>query len=130
MASRSISLHRWRGCILNYEAVRFWQDMGATRAILARELPIKDVAEIKNKVPDMELECFIHGAQCVSFSGRCLLSDYMTNGDKIRSMTDEELASLIHRIDHYYNKDERLIVAIEGEEIYDNQMDILNWLKS
>ena len=54
----------------------------------------------------------------------------MTNGDKIRSMTDEELASWINRIDHYYNKDERLIVAIEGEEIYDNQMDILNWLKS
>ena len=68
--------------ILNYEAVRFWQDMGAKRAILARELPIEDVAEIKRKVPDMELECFIHGAQCVSFSGRCLLSDYMTNGER------------------------------------------------
>ena len=68
--------------ILNYEAVKFWQDMGATRAILARELPIKDVAEIKNKVPDMELECFIHGAQCISFSGRCLLSDYMTDGER------------------------------------------------
>lgn len=68
--------------ILNYEAVRFWQDMGATRAILARELPIKDVAEIKQRVPEMELECFIHGAQCVSFSGRCLLSDYMTNGER------------------------------------------------
>ena len=68
--------------ILNYEAVKFWQDIGATRCILARELPIKDVAEIKSKVPDMELECFIHGAQCVSFSGRCLLSDYMTNGER------------------------------------------------
>ena len=68
--------------ILNYEAVKFWQDMGATRCILARELPIKDVAEIKSNVPDMELECFIHGAQCVSFSGRCLLSDYMTGGER------------------------------------------------
>ena len=68
--------------ILNYEAVRFWQDMGATRCILARELSIKDVAEIKQKVPGMELECFIHGAQCVSFSGRCLLSDYMTKGER------------------------------------------------
>ena len=68
--------------ILNYEAVKFWQDMGATRCILARELSIKDVAEIKQKVPEMELECFIHGAQCVSFSGRCLLSDYMTNGER------------------------------------------------
>ncbi len=68
--------------ILNYEAVKFWQDMGATRTILARELSIKEVAEIKQQVPDMELECFIHGAQCVSFSGRCLLSDYMTNGER------------------------------------------------
>ena len=68
--------------ILNYEAVKFWQDIGATRCILARELPIKDVAEIKQQVPDMELECFIHGAQCVSFSGRCLLSDYMTKGER------------------------------------------------
>ena len=68
--------------ILNYEAVKFWQDIGATRCILARELPIKDVAEIKQKVPEMELECFIHGAQCVSFSGRCLLSDYMTGGER------------------------------------------------
>ena len=68
--------------ILNYEAVKFWQDIGATRVILARELPIKDVAEIKTKVPDIELESFVHGAQCVSFSGRCLLSDYMTDGER------------------------------------------------
>lgn len=67
---------------LNYEAVKFWQDLGATRSILARELPIKDVAEIKKHVPDMELEVFVHGSQCVSFSGRCLLSDYMTNGER------------------------------------------------
>ena len=68
---------------LNYEAVKFWQDLGATRSILARELPIKDVAEIKKHVPDMELEVFVHGAQCVSFSGRCLLSDYMTDGERL-----------------------------------------------
>jgi putative protease len=67
---------------LNYEAVKFWQDMGATRAILARELPIADVKQIKQKVPDMELEVFIHGSQCVSFSGRCVLSDYMTNNER------------------------------------------------
>src|SRR5574344_2690309 len=67
---------------LNYESVKFWQDLGATRAILARELPIKDVAEIKKQVPDMELEVFVHGSQCVSFSGRCLLSDYMTHNER------------------------------------------------
>ena len=67
---------------LNYESVKFWQDLGATRVILARELPIKDVAEIRKKVPDIELECFVHGSQCVSFSGRCLLRDYFTNGER------------------------------------------------
>ena len=67
---------------LNYEAVKFWQDLGATRSILARELPVKDVAEIKKHVPNMELEVFVHGSQCVSFSGRCLLSDYMTDGER------------------------------------------------
>jgi len=67
---------------LNYESVKFWRDFGAERVILARELPIKDIAEIRNKVPDVELESFIHGSQCVSFSGRCLLSDYFTNGER------------------------------------------------
>lgn len=67
---------------LNYEAVRFWQDNGAKRVILARELPISDVAKIREKVPDIELEVFVHGAQCVSFSGRCLLSDYMTDNER------------------------------------------------
>ncbi len=69
--------------ILNYECVKFWQDMGATRVVLARELSVPEIAEIKSKVPDMEIECFIHGAQCVSYSGRCLLSDYFTKGERI-----------------------------------------------
>lgn len=68
--------------ILNYECVKFWQDMGAKRVVLARELSIPEIAEIKHQVPDMEVECFIHGSQCVSFSGRCLLSDYFTNGER------------------------------------------------
>ncbi len=67
---------------LNYESVKFWRDLGATRVILARELPIADIAEIRKQVPDIELESFIHGAQCVSFSGRCLLSDYFSNGER------------------------------------------------
>ena len=68
--------------ILNYECVRFWQDMGAKRVVLARELSVPEIAEIKRQVPDMEIECFVHGSQCVSFSGRCLLSDYFTNGER------------------------------------------------
>ena len=68
--------------ILNYEAVRFWQDLGATRVVLSRDLSLEQIAEIKEKVPGMELEVFVHGAQCVSFSGRCLISDYMTKGER------------------------------------------------
>lgn len=67
---------------LNYEAVKFWRDNGAKRVILARELPIADVAKIREMVPDVELEVFVHGSQCVSFSGRCLLSDYMTDNER------------------------------------------------
>lgn len=67
---------------LNYESVKFWRDLGASRVILARELAIKDIAEIRRNVPDIELESFVHGSQCVSFSGRCLLSDYFTDGER------------------------------------------------
>lgn len=67
---------------LNSDAVKFWRDFGATRVILARELSIKQLAQIRKNVPDIELEVFVHGAQCVSLSGRCLLSDYMTHGER------------------------------------------------
>lgn len=67
---------------LNYETVKFWADNGAKRVILARELPIEDVKKIREKNPDIELEVFVHGSQCVSFSGRCLLSDYMTDNER------------------------------------------------
>lgn len=67
---------------LNYEAVKFWQDMGAKRIILARELSLKEISEIREKVPDIELEMFVQGSQCVSYSGRCLISNYMTNNER------------------------------------------------
>lgn len=68
--------------ILNIEAVKFWRDMGATRVILARELSLKQIETIKKAVPDIEVEIFVHGSQCMSYSGRCLLSDYMTKGER------------------------------------------------
>ena len=63
---------------LNYKAVEFWRDFGVKRVILARELSLNEIKEINKKVPDIELESFIHGAMCISYSGRCLLSDYKT----------------------------------------------------
>lgn len=68
--------------VLNYESVKFWQDLGASRIILARELSLKEIEQIKVKVPDIELEVLIHGSMCVAYSGRCLLSDYMTNNER------------------------------------------------
>lgn len=62
----------------NWSTVQFWRDMGASRVVMAREVSLKDVAEIHDRVPDIELEGFIHGAMCISYSGRCLLSNYFT----------------------------------------------------
>lgn len=61
---------------LNYKAVEFWKEQGVKRVILARELSLKEIAEIHARVPEIEIETFIHGAMCISYSGRCLLSDY------------------------------------------------------
>lgn len=61
----------------NKYAVKFWQEQGISRAILARELSLNEIGEIHDFVPDIELEAFVHGAMCISYSGRCLLSDYL-----------------------------------------------------
>ena len=61
----------------NYSAVQFWKEQGFERVILARELSVKEIAEIHERVPEIELEAFVHGAMCISYSGRCLLSDYL-----------------------------------------------------
>lgn len=71
--------------IVNYAAANALYDMGVKRVVLARELSLKDIAEIRRNIPDdMEIEVFVHGAMCVSFSGRCLLSAYLTGRDANR----------------------------------------------
>ena len=65
--------------LTNKYAVKFWHEQGATRAILARELSLEEIAEIHSFVPEIELEAFVHGAMCISYSGRCLLSDYLAS---------------------------------------------------
>lgn len=62
----------------NIEDVKFWHEMGAKRVVLARELTLTEISEIHAAVPEMELEAFVHGSMCISYSGRCLLSNYMT----------------------------------------------------
>ena len=71
--------------VSNYEAARAWYELGARRVILARELSLEEIREIRAKAPaELELEAFVHGAMCVSYSGRCLLSNYMTGRDANR----------------------------------------------
>lgn len=66
----------------NYETYRFWYRLGARRVVSARELSLQEIGEIRRNIPeDMEIESFIHGAMCISYSGRCLLSNYFTGRD-------------------------------------------------
>lgn len=69
----------------NHRTINFWHKMGAERVVLARELSFKEIHEIREKIdPKVELEAFVHGAMCISYSGRCLLSNYMANRDANR----------------------------------------------
>ena len=66
---------------VNWASVRFWQKIGVKRIILSRELSLDEVAEIRQQCPDIELEVFVHGALCIAYSGRCLLSGYFNHRD-------------------------------------------------
>ena len=74
-----------QGGIMNYAAARAWYELGAKRVVLAREMRLDEIAELRAKTPaELEIECFVHGAMCVSFSGRCLISSYLTGRDANR----------------------------------------------
>jgi len=66
---------------VNWASVQFWQQLGLNRVILSRELSLEEIGEIRQQVPDMELEVFVHGALCMAYSGRCLLSGYLNRRD-------------------------------------------------
>lgn len=66
---------------VNWATVKFWKQMGVTRVIVSRELSLKEINEIIKEVPDMEIEVFVHGALCMAYSGRCLLSGYINKRD-------------------------------------------------
>ena len=66
---------------VNYMGVKFWQKMGLSRIILSRELSLDEISEIRQECPDMEIEVFVHGALCIAYSGRCLLSGYFNRRD-------------------------------------------------
>lgn len=70
-----------QGSLTNSETVRFWRDLGAERVVLARELTLDEIRTIERDVEGVEIETFVHGAMCMSYSGRCLMSNYMTGRD-------------------------------------------------
>lgn len=94
----------------NWEAVKFWQKVGVSRIILSRELRLEEIKKIKEKVPDIELEAFVHGSICIAYSGRCLLSYYMNYRDANQGVCDN---SCRYPYKLYELKDER-----NPEEMY------------
>ena len=72
----------------NYLTAKFWHDLGVRRVILSRELRLSEIVEIKEQIPDLELEVFVHGAVCMSMSGRCMLSNWVTRRDASQGACD------------------------------------------
>lgn len=95
---------------VNWASVEFWRRMGVSRAILSRELSLEEISEIREQVPEMELEVFVHGALCMAYSGRCLLSGYLNHRDpnqgtctnacrweyKTHEGKEDELGNIVH----------------------------------
>lgn len=96
---------------VNYASVKFWHKQGLTRAILSRELSLDEIEQIRHEVPEMELEVFVHGALCMAYSGRCLLSGYINKRDpnqgtctnacrweyKTHEGKENELGDIVHK---------------------------------
>ena len=83
--SKNLQIHvSTQANVTNKHTAKFFADFGATRLVLARELSIREIKEIKDYVPNVEIECFVHGAMCISYSGRCLLSNYLSSRDSNR----------------------------------------------
>ncbi|MRT02050.1 prephenate-dependent tRNA uridine(34) hydroxylase TrhP [Ewingella americana] len=96
---------------VNWATVKFWKQMGLTRVILSRELSLEEIAEIRAQVPDMEIEIFVHGALCMAYSGRCLLSGYINKRDpnqgtctnacrweyKVQEGKEDDLGNIVHQ---------------------------------
>ncbi|TCV91918.1 prephenate-dependent tRNA uridine(34) hydroxylase TrhP [Biostraticola tofi] len=96
---------------VNWATVKFWQQAGLSRVILSRELSLDEIAEIRAQVPEMELEVFVHGALCMAYSGRCLLSGYLNKRDpnqgtctnacrweyKVQEGKEDDIGNIVHR---------------------------------
>ena len=101
----------------NYETYKFWHRMGAKRVVSARELSLREIAEIRENIPDeMEIESFVHGAMCISYSGRCLLSNFFTG-------RDANHGACTHPCRWKYTVYEKCENGCKNENIDDNDVD-------
>jgi putative protease len=101
----------------NYAAVKFWQKVGVARIILSRELSLDEIEKIRQECPDMELEVFVHGALCIAYSGRCLLSGYFNRRDPNQGTCTNACRwnYATHDADIDPNTGEAMAVRMEGD---------------
>lgn len=103
---------------MNWRSVKFWQEsLGVERIILSRELAVTEIRAIKDKVPDMELEAFVHGSICMAYSGRCLLSSYMNRRDPNQGVCDNSCREKykVHYLEDTKNNPGELYEVVEDE---------------
>ena len=112
----------------NVETFHFWKEYGLTRVVLAREVSMEELAEIRKRT-DLEIEAFVHGAMCISYSGRCTLSNHMSDRDANRgglfSILSLEIRSLRYaiwpRTQEYQRASPRRILYVSRGHVYDRK---------
>jgi len=96
---------------VNWATVEFWKRQGVSRVILSRELALDEIREIRERVPDMELEVFVHGALCMAYSGRCLLSGYMNHRDANQGACTNACRWNYKQVQHSHDQNDDLIAT-------------------
>ncbi len=96
---------------VNWATVEFWKRQGVSRVILSRELALDEIREIRERVPDMELEVFVHGALCMAYSGRCLLSGYMNHRDANQGACTNACRWNYKQVQHAHDQNDDLIAT-------------------
>ncbi|SDW12530.1 prephenate-dependent tRNA uridine(34) hydroxylase TrhP [Marinobacter mobilis] len=107
---------------VNWATVEFWRRQGIQRVILSRELDLEEIAEIRRRVPDMELEVFVHGALCMAYSGRCLLSGYMNHRDANQGTCTNACRWSYREVQHQEDQSGDLIPVTEVDPSASPQM--------
>ncbi len=103
---------------VNWATVEFWKRQGISRVILSRELALDEIREIRERVPDMELEVFVHGALCMAYSGRCLLSGYMNHRDANQGACTNACRWNYKQVQHSHDQNDDLIATSASSDVH------------